>query len=170
MSNDTVIRRYDAPAQAALAWATVFTAFHVYWFCGGRFGFGDQPDPIPQTRSAGDVVFMVVTGGMFVAGFLVPSAVLARWGRNVPRRLLLALALTGGALLLARGLSGLVDDALRTTGVATHGLTGMSNEEVLGDAHPTPYTWWSTVGVDTTFALGGVLYGWLWWRLRNGWR
>ena len=92
---------------------------------------------------------------MFAAGLVVPLAV-AR-GRG-PRRLLVGLLWAGAAALAARGLAGLADDALRFGGLAERGLTGLSDEEVLGTAHPSAYTIWSTVGIDAFFAFGGALF------------
>ena len=58
----------------------------------------------------------------------------------------------------ARGASGLLDDTLRFSGLAETGLTGLSDEQVLGTADPSAYTIWSTIGIDAFFTLGGLLF------------
>jgi Protein of unknown function (DUF3995) len=149
--------RGRSAALHAFAWTAVFIAWHGYWALGGDFGFGDQEAAIPDTTSTlAGWLFSVGVVGMFVAGVAVPLAV-AR-GRG-PRRLLTGLMWAGAAVLAARGLAGVVDDALRFTGMAETGLTGLSDEHVLGTAHPSAYTIWSTVGIDSFFALGGLLFG-----------
>jgi hypothetical protein len=64
----------------------------------------------------------------------------------------------GAVVLLARGGSGLVDDAVRFSGLYDGGLTGLSTKDVLDSAHPTTYTKLSTVCVDGIFLLGGLLF------------
>jgi uncharacterized protein DUF3995 len=137
----------------AFAWTAVFTAWHGYWALGGDFGFGDQEAAFPDAGW----LFSTVTAGMFAAGLAVPLALARGVG---PRRLLVWLMWAGAAILTARGAIGLVDDALRFTGLAETGLSGLSNEQVLGTAHPSAYTVWSTVGIDAFFAAGGLLFGW----------
>ncbi len=145
-------------AWAALVWAVVFAALHVYWVLGGRIGFGDQADPIPLTTSspAGWALTFAV-GAMFLAGLVVPLALVQRWGRRIPRRLLLALTWIGGLVLGLRGASGLLDGLLRAVGV-DGGLTGLSYEQTLGTADPSAYTLWSSTAVDLLFFVGGILF------------
>jgi hypothetical protein len=147
------------PAMRAFAWTAVFIAWHGYWALGGDFGFGDQESGFPDAGW----VFTVVVAGMFAAGLAVPLAV-AR-GRG-PRRLLAGLLWAGAAVLAARGLAGLADDALRFSGLAERGLSGLSDEEVLGSADPSAYTIWSTVLIDGFFVAGGALFGVAAWRVR----
>ena len=63
----------------------------------------------------------------------------------------------GCAVLVARGGSGLLDDGLRFTGLADGGLTGLTNEDVLGSAHPSTNTIVSTLAIDSIFLVGGLL-------------
>ena len=151
----------DAAARAirgALWWAVGFVALHVYWELGGRIGFGDQEDPIPDTRSSvAGWIFTIVVGVMFAGGLLVPWALLRPWGRRFSRRTLAALVWLGAIVLLARGLGGLLDGVLRGVGI-DHGLTGLPYERTLGSAHPSRYTVWSAAAIDATFLLGGVLF------------
>ena len=142
----------------ASAWAWAFLALHIYWAFGGRIGFGDQTDPIPRTTSS--VAGWVWTIGvlvMFVAGPVVPLALVRPWGRRVPRGLLLALMGIGAVVLLLRGGLGLLNGLLQAVGVEG-GLTGLSYEETLGSAHPSAYTLWSATAIDVIFLLGGVLF------------
>ncbi|AUA10678.1 hypothetical protein CFP59_02777 [Streptomyces malaysiensis subsp. malaysiensis] len=146
-------------ALAAFGWAVVFTAMHVYWFAGGRFGLGDAPDVVPEATSTGDRIQGAVIVGMFAVGIVLPLALTRPWGRRIPRRAALFCLWTGAALVAVRGGAGLLDTALRSTCLAPHGLTGLTYEQITGDAHPSAYTIWSGVCVDAYFMLGGVLYG-----------
>ena len=138
----------------------IFTAFHAYWAIGGRIGFGDQENPLPQAKwDVAGVVFNVVVGSMFVAGLVVPVGITRRWGAERWRRWFGRAAWAGCALLVARGGSGLLDGALRSSGWSSRGLTGLSDEELFGSSHPSRYTVWSSAAVDAYFLLGGVLYG-----------
>jgi hypothetical protein len=152
-------------ANAAFVWTLAFIALHVYWYLGGRVGFGDQADPLPASASAytwpssvGGWIVMVVEAGMWAAGLAVPSALAWPWGRRLPRRMLVAMMWAGGAILLARGGLGFVDDALRFSGLLDGGLTGLSTKDVLDSADPSTYTKLSTVAIDSIFFLGGVLF------------
>lgn len=101
---------------AAFAWTVVFIAFHVYWFTGGRLGFGDAPDPIPgPPSSVAGWVFNVSVLAMFAAGLVVPLALVRPVDRKIPRRILLALAWLGCAVLAVRGGAGIVDSLLRVS-------------------------------------------------------
>lgn len=145
-------------AGAAFAWVVVFAAFHVYWGFGGQFGFGDASVTTPGATSVAAKTFTVVLGIMFVVGAVVPLAVLMPWGARIPGWMLIACCWIGGVLLTLRGFSGLLDTALRGTGLVTNGLTGPTYEQELGDAHPSAYTLWSTSTIDVYFFVGGLLF------------
>lgn len=143
-------------ALPAFWWTAVFIVWHGYWGLGGDFGFGDAEAGIPDTTSTlGGWALTIAVAGMFAAGLAVPLAIARRIG---PRRLLVGLMWAGAAVLAARGAIGLADDALRFTGLAETGLSGLSDEEVLGSTDPSAYTMWSTIGLDAFFALGGGLF------------
>jgi uncharacterized protein DUF3995 len=145
------------PALLALAWTAVFIVWHGYWALGGDFGFGDAESAFPDTTSSlSGLIFTTVVVGMFAAGIAVPLALARGAG---PRRLLVGLMWAGAAVLTVRGLTGVVDDALRFTGLAETGVSGLSNEQALGTAHPSAYTVWSTFGLDSFFVVGGLLFG-----------
>jgi hypothetical protein len=141
-------------AVAALVWAAVFTAVHLYWFAGGEF----MSVNVPEVDGPGVAIFTALVGGLFVAGHLVPLAIIQPWGKRVPPWLIAACLWTGTALLLMRGAAGILDLVLREVGI-TGGLTGMSYEEVTGDPHRSTGDFWSTVTLEANFVLGGVLYG-----------
>ncbi|WP_433074333.1 hypothetical protein ACQP1P_27185 [Dactylosporangium sp. CA-052675] len=109
-------------------------------------------------RGATMWVFTVVVGAMFVLGAVVPLALHQGWGRRVPAWVLAGCCWIGGVLLVLRGASGLLDTALRTTGLVRNGLTGLTYEQELGVAHPSAYTMWSGSAIDAYFALGGGIF------------
>lgn len=151
-----------APVRRAALWASGWTAFfilaHGYWALGGDLGYGDEESGFPPlTASAGDVAFTAIVLAMFAAGLLVPLA-LAQ-GRG-PRRLVAGLMWVGCVVLAARGVSGLVDDAVRPLGISDTGITGLTYADTLGTSDPSAYTLWSTAGIDAFFALGGAVFGW----------
>lgn len=144
--------------RAAFAWVVVFVGFHVYWAFGGRFGFGDASTTTPPERTLAVRIFSVVVIGMFVVGTLVPLALYQRWGARVPAWVLASCCWFGGVLLSVRGLCGVLDTSLRGTGLMRDGLTGLTYQQELGEAHPTAYTLWSGTAIDLYFTLGGVLF------------
>ena len=146
-------RSSQPPRTVAFAWTAFFILWHGYWALGGDFGFGDQESGFPDAGW----LFTVVVAGLFAAGLAVPLAIARDVG---PRRLLRGLLWIGAVVLAARGVAGLADDALRFSGAAETGLTGLSDEQVLGSADPSAYTIWSTIGIDSFFALGGGLFAW----------
>ncbi|WP_165845528.1 DUF3995 domain-containing protein [Streptacidiphilus pinicola] len=136
----------------------VFAGFHIYWALGGTFGFGDASTTVPPVHSATQWAYTVLVTGLFVVGAALPFALYRSWGRALPRWLLHGCAWIGGALLGLRGFSGLLDTALRRTGLMKNGLTGLTYQQILGVAHPDAYTLWSSSAIDLYFATGGVLY------------
>ena len=154
-------RSLDRTRRAALvafAWTAVFIVWHGYWALGGDFGFGDRESAYPDTTSSvAGWTFTVVVAGMFAAGLAVPLAIARGAG---PRRQLVWLLWAGAAVLVLRGAVGVADDVLRLTGLSETGLSGLTDEEVLGTADPSAYTVWSSVGLDAFFALGGSLFAW----------
>jgi hypothetical protein len=152
----------------AAGWTLVFIAFHIYWYMGGHLGIGDAPDALPGWPSSViGWILQVVVLAMFAAGVLVPIALVRRWGRIVPRWTLLTLAWLGSAVLAVRGVAGLVDDLLRMTGILPNGLTGLTYEQTIGQAHPSAYTIWSLNSIDAYFLIGGILFGVAAWTLRS---
>ncbi len=159
-------QRASWPAYAAFAWTLLFILFHVYWYSGGQIGIGDAPKSIPGPPSSViGWIFDVVTKAMFFAGLVVPLALVRPWGRDVPRWILRTLTWLGSGVLTVRGGAGDIDSLLRITGVLPNGLTGLSYEQVLGEAHPSAYTLLSGAAIDTYFLMGGILFGLAAWTL-----
>ena len=133
----------------------MFIVWHGYWALGGDFGFGDQEAGIPGRSRRLDVHGR---GRRHVRGRARGAAGLAR-GVG-PRRLLVGLMWAGAAVLAAaRASPGSSTTGSASAGSSETGLSGLSDEQVLGSADPSAYTIWSTVGIDAFFALGGLLFG-----------
>lgn len=167
MTGRSAAERLRVLAYATFAWVVVFDAFHVYWALGGRFGFGDQADPLPSNDSPWSRVFSVVVLVMFVLGTLLPLAFAGGWSRSIPRWPLLAMAWVAAALLLLRALAAFVDDAMRTIFGSTTGISGLTYRQLLGTDDPSAYTLWSARTIDVYFFLGGLLYGAMAWTARH---
>jgi hypothetical protein len=145
--------------RAAFVWVVVFIAFHVYWALGGTFGFGDATETQPKVDSLAKWVFSIVVYIMFAVGTVVPLAIYQDWGRRrVPPWMLAWCCWIGAAILLVRGVSGVLDSSLRGTGLMHKGLTGLTYKQEMGVAHPSAYTLWSSSAIDLYFTLGGVLF------------
>lgn len=160
-------RRLRQAAAATFGWIVVFDALHVYWELGGRFGFGDQADPLPSAENAGQGVFAAVVVALFVVGTVLPLAFVQGWGRRVPRWILITTAWVAAGLLTVRAVAAFVDDAMRTVFGSPTGLTGLTYEQLLGTATPSAYTVWSARAIDLYFLVGGVLYGTTAWYARR---
>ncbi len=152
-------RRLRQAAAVTFGWIVVFDALHVYWELGGRFGFGDQTDPLPTAQTAAQWVFTVLVLVLFALGTVLPLAFVQAWGRRIPRWILLTMAWVAAVLLSLRALAAFADDAMRTVFGSSTGLTGLTYEQLLGTATPSAYTLWSARAIDFYFLLGGILYG-----------
>jgi hypothetical protein len=145
----------------ALVWAVLFTAMHGYWFLGGRFGLGSGPNPLPGLpTSLGGWIAAIVINAMFPIGLATPVILIKDRVRGGRRHLLVLLLWAGCVLLVLRGVSGLVDDLVRDVSLSGGGLTGLTDQDIFGTAHPSMHELLSTAALDGYFALGGVLYGW----------
>jgi len=154
-------------AVATFGWIVVFDALHVYWELGGRFGFGDQTDPLPSAETAGQRIFTIVVPTLFVIGTVLPLAFVQRWGRRIPRWILITMAWVAAGLLTVRAVAAFIDDAMRTVFGSPTGLTGLTYEQLVGTAAPSAYTLWSARAIDLYFLVGGVLYGATAWYARR---
>jgi hypothetical protein len=144
----------------AFVWVVVFDLAHVYWACGGKLGFGNEPESAiePPVNSLGSWIFVVITGGMFLIGTIVPLALYQDWGRRVPAWMLSWCCWIAAVILLLRGVSAWIDTALRGTGLVRNGLTGLTYKQETGLAHPSLYTLCSTSAIDSYFAIGGAIF------------
>jgi hypothetical protein len=152
------VRQLRVAAYSTFVWVVIFDAIHVYWELGGRFGFGDQTDPLPNGDSAVQRIVGWAVLVMFVLGTALPLALVERWGRRIPRWPMLTMAWLAAGLLTARAVAAFIDDAMRTLFGSATGLTGLTYEQVLGTADPSAHTLWSARAIDVYFLVGGVLY------------
>jgi hypothetical protein len=152
------VRKLRVAAYSTFAWVVVFDAFHVYWELGGRFGFGDQTDPLPSGDTAVQRIFGGIVLALFVLGTALPLALVQRWGRRIPRWVLVTMAWVAAGLLTVRAVVAFIDDAMRTWFGSATGLSGLTYEQLLGTANPSAYTLWSARTIDVYFFVGGVLY------------
>jgi hypothetical protein len=98
---------------AACAWGLIFAAISFYWGSGGRRGIDTVGGSIEKRALAGDpAIYAAVwtTGLLKVVGAVLALALVMRWGRRAPRRLVAVLgwfaALVStayGAVLVASG-------------------------------------------------------------------
>jgi hypothetical protein len=151
-------RRLRTAAYLTFAWVIVFDAFHVYWALGGRFGFGDQTDPLPSSDTTGGRIFGAAVLVLFILGTVLPLALGWEWSRWIPLWVLLTMAWVAAGLLVLRAVLAFIDDAMRTLFGSTTGVSGLTYEQLLGTATPSAYTLWSARAIDTYFLLGGLLY------------
>jgi hypothetical protein len=152
------VRQLRVAAYSTFAWVVVFDAFHVYWELGGRFGFGDQRDPLPSGNTAAQRILAWMVLALFVVGTALPLALVQPWGRRFPRWALITMAWIAAGLLTVRAVAAFMDDAMRTMFGSATGLSGLTYEQLLGTANPSAYTLWSARAIDVYFFVGGVLY------------
>lgn len=94
-------RRTRYMAFAAASWAIVFAVFHVTWATGLYLLL----DPAFAARAFAQPAFLtydLVVAALCVGAAVVALALVAPWGRRVPRWLLGGLAWTGTGVLLLR--------------------------------------------------------------------
>ena len=95
------------PAYAAALWALIFGVFHFIW-AAGWYPLLDAE----QARIAFAVpwkwAYDVLAGLMCLIAVPVALAPVMRWGRQVPRRLLLSLAVIGTSLLVLRAVASIL--------------------------------------------------------------
>lgn len=150
----------------------MFTGFHAYWALGGRFGFGDGESARAADRAFATTWFylgnLLVTG-LGMVGVVVALAVIRPWGQKIPRWMLITSVAIGAVFLFLRGGLSIADELLRVTGLADHGLTGQTTQEMhrqaLEDPDPSQYTIWCFRIIDAFFFLGSILLSSLTWIL-----
>jgi hypothetical protein len=143
-------------AWLAFVWVLTFLLWHVVWYATG-LGF---PDPSDRTGTARTVAYGAQAAilAMIVVGTALPLALGMAWGRRLPRWLLLTLGWIGFAVLAGRAAAGIADTALRLTGVEG-GLTGLTEQQVMGTASPALWDWIAGYTTDALFAAGAVCFG-----------
>jgi hypothetical protein len=165
-SADRRARRTTSTAYSALGWVVLFFAFHIYWYCGGSFAspgelppLGAQPNHLETAAGLHSLVSwtvnLIVTGA-WPLGALVCVTVARGWARGRLALATQALVWVGFVLLLLRGVSGLLDDVTRATGLLPNGITGLSLEATTGHVHLR----WADWAIDSYFLVGGIVF-WL---------
>lgn len=129
----------------AAAWCVLFTAVHLYWALGGQRGLASSAGTELATHRP---LWFVLAGLWGVAAVLLVGAGfnigLTRWRfRGTLRRVIIALGLLGGGLLVLRGL---LLEVVLTTGIG-----GVS------DAVGSAQTHWGLLLWNPWFMLGGVM-------------
>lgn len=150
----------QAAARAATAWSVLFGVFHFYWALGGSLGLGDGAQAKAGLTGGMLAYDLVVAVLCFVGAWVAHELGKAPAPRLLlPRWMFLTMAWTATIALVARGGIGVADDILRSTGVLTNGLSGMTIQDVYGEPHPSTYTMWSMRVVDGFFVFGGLVFG-----------
>lgn len=145
-------RSWKWAGYAACAWSSVFAAMSFYWAAGGTIGLDTQAEAIQEAVREGDQGFLAVvwaTGVMKVVGAVLALALVQRWGRLIPRWILLAAAWTAGVGMVLYGgvnfVVGVVVALLRVI-------------EVIDTPADTSAFWWHLLLWDPWWILGGVLF------------
>ncbi|WBB68281.1 hypothetical protein [Micromonospora sp. WMMD812] len=132
-------------AYGMFAWLVFFVVSHV----AAVFFPGDDPTGDGPWGMRAYVTFNVVLILVSAVGAAVVVATVRPWGRRVPRWALLAPLWFGSALLVVRGVPGMVENLLMATAVRRGGFVGaedISTAEV-----------WAGMGINTYFFAGAVL-------------
>src|SRR5262245_34050709 len=93
-------------AYAACALALLYAVPSFYWALGGTAGLdtvGGAIERLGRTHDPAGVALAIGAGVLKVAGGLLALALVRRWGRPIPRRLLLGAAWAASAVLTAYG-------------------------------------------------------------------
>jgi hypothetical protein len=130
-------------AYAAACWALIFAFFHIVW-AAGWYILLDPAQAQAAFASPWMLAYDLFVAAMCLVAIPVALALALRWGRHVPRRLLISLALIGTGLLVLRAVASLIQ-------VAYFAVTGRFSFKLLGVWEP-----W--------FYLGAALFTLdLWW-------
>ncbi|MFE9957284.1 hypothetical protein [Micromonospora sp. NPDC005299] len=95
------------------------------------------------------MIFNVILILMSAVGAVAVVATIRPWGRRVPRWVLLTPLWFGSALLVVRGVPGMVENLLMATGIRRGGF--------MGAEHISVAEFWAGMGINTYFFLGAVL-------------
>lgn len=152
----TARRRATVAAYLAAAWAFLFGALSVYWALAATLGSDDYLGagtigPVIEDRAtAGEPAFLALlwlTGVLKVVAGLLALAVVQRWGRAIPHRLLRVAIWTAGVLLTLYGGANLIQHALMATGI-------IDTPAGLGETAVR----WHLALWDPIWLVGGVLF------------
>lgn len=120
--------------RAAALTAFLFAAVSLYWATGGTAGLDTLGGTIEERARAGDPVIMRANWAAVVLkilGGVLALALVQPWGRRLPRRVMLAAAWTGAAVLILYG-------TVQTAGVA---LVALDVIQVTEPIEPTALRW-----------------------------
>lgn len=155
MTSDTPAARWGSglwaghwAAYAASLWAFVFAAMSFYWAAGGLVGVDTLGSVITRlARDPGFVAVVWLTGALKVVGGVFALALVQRWGRMLPRWLLLVGAWAAGVGMAIYGAVPLV-------------VNGLMLARLLRVADAVEWTaiWWHFLLWDPWWLLGGVLF------------
>lgn len=146
------VRSSSFPAWAAFGWSLVFGLTSLYWAAGGTIGLSTLAETIQDRSRDGDTAFLLVTavtGVLKIGAGLVALATIQRWGRSVPRWLLLGLVWGIGVGYTLYGVVNFVDKLLMLTGLR-------STPDAVGD----DVVIWYVLVWEPFWTLGGVLFLW----------
>jgi hypothetical protein len=110
---------------------------------------GDDPTGDGPWDMRAYVIFNVVLISMSAIGAAVVLATVRPRARHLPRWLLLTPLLSGSALLVIRGVPGMIENLLMVTGVRRGGFVGVADIST-GEL-------WTGVAINTYFLAGAVL-------------
>ncbi|MER7892861.1 hypothetical protein ABTX15_23870 [Micromonospora sp. NPDC094482] len=126
-------------------WLIFFVVSHVAAVCFP----GDDPTGGGPWDLRAYVIFNVILILMSAVGAVVVVGTVRPWGRRVRRWVLLTPLWFGSALLVVRGVPGMVENLLMAAGVRRGGFVGA---EDISTAE-----FWAGIGINTYFFVGGVL-------------
>ncbi|GAB3338937.1 hypothetical protein RMN56_19835 [Micromonospora halotolerans] len=109
---------------------------------------GDDPTGDGPWSFRAYVIFNIVLILMSAVGAAVVVATVRPWGRRVPRWMLLTPLWFGSALLVVRGVPGMVENLLMATG----NRGGFVGRDDISTAE-----FWAGIGINTYFFVGAVL-------------
>jgi hypothetical protein len=142
---------------AAVAWCVLFGGLHLYWALGGTVGFAEYSMPsnkiLALTR---DPLYVGITWGVAIVcafGAIVSLASMQKWGRRIPRWLLLTPLWMACGISFVRGIGNLIQTALTIGGVFPFALAG-----------PEAQAWYKWLLIDSIifspwWILGGLVFG-----------
>ncbi len=136
--------------RAAFAWAAVFALMSLYWAAGGPVGgetLGVEIDRLAHERDASFVAELWAAFALKALAATLALALAQRWGRRLPRRLLLVLGGATGVGITLYAVANLVQHALMATGAT-------STPDALG-THALP---WHLALWDPFWLAGGALF------------
>jgi hypothetical protein len=138
-------------AYLAAGWAALFAAVSVYWAAGGTVGLasvGGDIAGLAQSDSMGATVLAWGAAALKIAGVVFALALVSRWKRVFPRRLVLVAGWTAAIILVVYGAVNVVGELL----VVLHLVATPSGADLTA-LH------WHLVLWDPYFVVWGLLLG-----------